>query len=303
MKEEKDLEELEAGNVEASIVAAICKCCWAGGVMFALFHPEDSLLWLAPVIRDLVVLSGVRSLVLDQCEFGSTMKSSLRGVSNLPSFSSLSRRCSGGHIHETSWGRATLGMDRRERNPDYSKGFSEALAEMVASSVEWERKRRLKLADFVGDIGELEVDDTEELEEEEMTGAPPMPHPVGARGPPALSAWSDRRRWRRVVTLKWKRPEHINRLELRVLTLGVRHASRCPDRRGRRLLLLSDSLVAIGSLSKGRSTSAGLNQEIRRASAHILGTGTKVYARYIHTSRNCADGPSRGRKIGVVLKG
>ena len=183
MREEKDLEEVEAGNVEASIVAAICKCCWAGGVMFALFHPEDSLLWLVPVIRDLVVLSGVRSLVLDQCEFGSTMKSSLRGVSNLPSFSSLSRRCSGGHIHETSWGRATLGTDRRERNPDYSKGFSEALAEMVASSVEWERKRRLKLADFVGDIGELEVDDTEELEEEEMTGAPPMPHPVGARGP------------------------------------------------------------------------------------------------------------------------
>ena len=130
-----------------------------------------------------------------------------------------------------------------------------------------------------------------------------MPHPVGARGPPALSAWSDRKRWRRVVTLRLKRPEHINRLELRVLTLGGRHASRCPDRRGRRLLLLSDSLVAIGSLSKGRSTSAGLNQEIRRASAHILGTGTKVYARYIHTSRNCADGPSRGRKIGVVLKG
>ena len=41
-KEEKDLEELEAGNVEASIAAAICKCCWATGVNFALLHPKTT---------------------------------------------------------------------------------------------------------------------------------------------------------------------------------------------------------------------------------------------------------------------
>ena len=68
-------------------------------------------------------------------------------------------------------------------------------------------------------------------------------------------------------------------------------------------MLLTDLLVTLGALAKGRSSVRGLNQEIRRAYAHLACFGTRPYPRYIHTSRNCADEPSRGRRIGVLHKG
>lgn len=299
LNEEKDLEEVESGNVEVSMAVAILKLCWSLGVKFALLHPQSSLIWLTSAMLGLAELSGLVYVNVDQCELGASIKGSIRMVSNLSSLSSLGSPCSGGHTHESLVQRPAT-VEKRERNPDLSKELCEALSRLVSDGVVWERERRLPLTNLQPEeIGTME--ENEEEEEESLTMTPPMPHPKGARGPPALSSWSDRRRWRRVVCLKWRKNEHINKQELRMLTMGIRHASRCPDRRGKRIVLLSDSLVAIGAVAKGRSSAAGLNTEVRRVASHVLGVGTKIYPRYIHTSRNCADGPSRGRRIGVVL--
>jgi hypothetical protein len=68
--------------------------------------------------------------------------------------------------------------------------------------------------------------------------------------------------------------------------------------KGKRLLIISDSQVTVGCISKGRSSSIGLNKIVRRMAALGLAHKVKFYMRYIRTHRNPADGPSRGKPIG-----
>src|SRR5438046_2595328 len=58
--------------------------------------------------------------------------------------------------------------------------------------------------------------------------------------------------WSTIMSHRWCRQEHINILELRAVSSAVGVLSH-PQSLCRRLLLLSDSQVAIGALSKGRS--------------------------------------------------
>ena len=91
------------------------------------------------------------------------------------------------------------------------------------------------------------------------------------------------------------RKAHINDKELGVAVDAVRWAVRSPSTRRCRLVLQSDSTAAVGALRKGRSSKRPLLRHCRRLAALTLAEQVALEARWIPTSKNFADGPSRGR--------
>jgi hypothetical protein len=88
-------------------------------------------------------------------------------------------------------------------------------------------------------------------------------------------------------------PEHINALELRTAGYGVAASLRVDGRFDSRFVLLTDSAVALGALTKGRSSSFALLRCVRRVSALLLATGTRPLYRFVESEVNPADLPSR----------
>ena len=113
--------------------------------------------------------------------------------------------------------------------------------------------------------------------------------------PPALVVDD---RFTLAIQKQWEFPEHINVLELRVAVSAVQRAARDSRHLGKRLLVLSDNMVAVCLLEKGRSRIRGLNRLCRKAAAYLLATGMDLRMRYLETDRNPADGPSRMQPIG-----
>ena len=108
-------------------------------------------------------------------------------------------------------------------------------------------------------------------------------------------------KWVEIVASYFRYPEHINVLEVRALTTGVRWVSSFPQSVGSRLVLWCDSLVVVFSVRKGRSSSPELLRRLRALSAHLLATGIQVYCNWIPTEVNPADGPSRRYKFDSTL--
>ncbi len=121
----------------------------------------------------------------------------------------------------------------------------------------------------------------------ECSGDRPRPPPVGIQ-------WGPAREWKLACARRWSSPDHNNVGELRVAVMAIERAARKADNWGRRCLFLSDSLVAIGVLAKGRSSSPGLLRCARYALSVLATTGIRIALRYVPTWLNCADGPSRG---------
>ena len=101
-------------------------------------------------------------------------------------------------------------------------------------------------------------------------------------------------RWSVIVAHRWVfGGEHINVLELRALITGLRWVLSFPSSIGCRVVLLIDSSVVVGAVSKGRSSSFPLLVLLRRLSALCLAGGLFVQAVWIPSESNPADGPSR----------
>jgi hypothetical protein len=100
-------------------------------------------------------------------------------------------------------------------------------------------------------------------------------------------------RWSTIVSSRWSQREHINVLELRALTTAIRWALSHPHSLARRLLLFSDSSVVVFSVSKGRSSSFQILRRLRYLSAMVLAAGLQLFVRWLPSSSNPADGPSR----------
>jgi hypothetical protein len=99
--------------------------------------------------------------------------------------------------------------------------------------------------------------------------------------------------WSTIVASKWQRIEHINSLELRALTTGVRWALSFPSSYKSKILCLSDSTVSVSCVRKGRSSSPPLLRRLRSLAALLLSVGTSVQVEWIPTFSNPADAASR----------
>ena len=101
-----------------------------------------------------------------------------------------------------------------------------------------------------------------------VPGVPPPEEVLGRTPPPGVSP-AHIRGWRFTdfLGVRWKLPEHIIAGELRAMLLWLEVLARELASRGKRLPLLSDSLVTVGSWTKGRSPSFLLNRLLRRRAA------------------------------------
>lgn len=100
--------------------------------------------------------------------------------------------------------------------------------------------------------------------------------------------------WNELIAARWRRQdEHINSLEARALSTTVRRCLSQPSSTHHRLLILSDSQVVVGAITKGRTSSPDLLRRIRSISALLLAAGIKLFVRWIPSADNPADAASR----------
>jgi hypothetical protein len=100
-------------------------------------------------------------------------------------------------------------------------------------------------------------------------------------------------RWSTIVSAGWRDSEHINVLELRALTTGVKWVCSHPFAVGQRVWVLCDSSVVVGAVSKGRSSSQPVLRRLRHLSAWLLAAGLRLRVTQLPSALNPADEPSR----------
>eukprot|EP00438_Fugacium_kawagutii_P005457 Skav215026 [mRNA] locus=scaffold966:479153:485299:- [translate_table: standard] len=106
-------------------------------------------------------------------------------------------------------------------------------------------------------------------------------------------------RWRVVAGWQWTLGhEHINSLELRAILTTIRWKLEHQHEVGTRLVHLTDSMVCLHALSRGRSSSRKLRRTLARVNALTLAGNLQPVWAYVHTDANPADRPSRwGRRV------
>lgn len=104
--------------------------------------------------------------------------------------------------------------------------------------------------------------------------------------------------WREVTGWTWRgSPEHINVLEMRAIHTTLKWLVKQQRISGVRILHLTDSLVCLHSLARGRSSSRKLRRTLIRIQALLLRYDLHAAWCYVHTSQNPADRPSRRGKF------
>lgn len=101
-------------------------------------------------------------------------------------------------------------------------------------------------------------------------------------------------RWKVVSGWKWKgQGEHINGLELRAILTTLKWRIIHKQHLKTRMIHLTDSLVCLHALTRGRSSSKRLRRTLCRINALLLASSSQAVWAYIHTDQNPADRPSR----------
>jgi hypothetical protein len=101
-------------------------------------------------------------------------------------------------------------------------------------------------------------------------------------------------RWKIIAGWKWvKGSEHINSLELRSILTTLRWRIEHQHHCGVRMLHLTDSLVCLHCLTRGRTSSRRLRRTMSRINALLLASNAQPLWGYVHTDQNPADKPSR----------
>lgn len=99
--------------------------------------------------------------------------------------------------------------------------------------------------------------------------------------------------WKIAKGWKWKKPAHINVLELEAVYHAVKWRARSFRVVQRRFLHLVDSLVVLGVVSKGRTSSKRLFPCLHRLNILLLALHTYPILGWVLTDLNPADEPSR----------
>ena len=104
-------------------------------------------------------------------------------------------------------------------------------------------------------------------------------------------------KWKIIAGWTWVRgKEHINSLELRAILNTVRWRLEHQGHTQRRMIHLTDSLVCLHALTRGRTSSRKLRSTMARISALLLCSNSQFIWGYVHTDSNPADKPSRWRR-------
>lgn len=104
-------------------------------------------------------------------------------------------------------------------------------------------------------------------------------------------------RWKTIAGWTWKgQPEHINVLELRAIFTTVRWWVTQRKAASCRFVHLTDSLVCLHALSRGRSSSRKMRRTMAKLNSVLLACNLHPVWAYVHTADNPADRPSR-RKV------
>lgn len=116
---------------------------------------------------------------------------------------------------------------------------------------------------------------------------------------PVASHWADPQRWVLQWAGKWRFTEHINILRTRTISELARHLSRSWHQR---IMIFSDSQVAMGVIRRMRSPSCQLLMLARKLAAVSLAFHIRFVMRWIPIHMNPADGPSRGEFVGAAME-
>ena len=100
-----------------------------------------------------------------------------------------------------------------------------------------------------------------------------------------------------VFTIRCHEDEHINLREARAVLVYLRWLLRSRDRHKRCVVLLVDSKVVVGAITKGRYGSRTLNLLLRKISCLCFAGGLRLCIILVPTEHNPADYPSRGLHI------
>ena len=98
--------------------------------------------------------------------------------------------------------------------------------------------------------------------------------------------------WEPFFSCAFKAHKHINLLEIESALSLLRHLA-SEGQRNRRVLALTDSRVALGALSKGRSSSRRIKYLLKKVAALCLCYGFQFDVVWVPTWSNPADAPSR----------
>ena len=111
-------------------------------------------------------------------------------------------------------------------------------------------------------------------------------------------------KWKVVSGWKWKnKGDHINVLEMRAVLTTLKWRIAHKQHIRFKMIHLTDSLVCLHSLSRGRSSSRKLRRTLSRINALLLASSSQALWAYVHTDQNPADRPSRwGRGIKTKFK-
>ena len=97
-----------------------------------------------------------------------------------------------------------------------------------------------------------------------------------------------------ICSVRVESPNHIKIEEGVALLRYLRWVVRSAARFRHRVVLLVDSKVVLGAITKGRSSSKALNAIVRKAAALCFAGGIILHVVFISTKHNPSDWPSRG---------
>lgn len=202
---------------------------------------------------------GMEEAVIAMCQFNSIHRKEFRFlVSGLDPLR-LTRKCRGGHVHVRIEGAYT------RESAIYTIEMAQHVAAEFSRSLRAQRDEEAGEAERAGKESVL-VNDVL------MTGG-----------------WSVVRQW------FWRGKSHINILETSVFVSVLKEA--VVSKPGHRLAGILDSGVAIGSLSKGRSSSFSLQPCLKKGAALQIAGHLYPGLSFGPTRLNIADDPSRGASL------
>lgn len=104
-------------------------------------------------------------------------------------------------------------------------------------------------------------------------------------------------KWQHGIKVRWRRPEHINILELRSILLALQHQVARKGVCQMRTVHLSDSYVCLSIIAKGRTSSKQLTRVLRQLNARLLAYDIYLILGHVESTDNPTDAASRSMDV------